>query len=43
MLVKAARLEYTFGYVNIPTIYNEEQSKMRALAAIWGFIKVLFS
>jgi len=43
MLIKSARLNYSFGYVNIPTIYNDEQSKMRAVTAIWGFIKVLLN
>lgn len=42
ILVNAARQGFTIGFVNIPTIYADEKSKMRALQAISGFIKVLF-
>lgn len=42
ILVKASRNGCTLGFVNIPTIYAGEKSKMRAFQAISGFIKVLF-
>ncbi|HEX2868037.1 MAG TPA: glycosyltransferase family 2 protein [Ignavibacteriales bacterium] len=41
ILVNAARKGCTVGFVNIPTIYAGEKSKMRPLQAISGFIKVL--
>ncbi|MGE5431403.1 MAG: glycosyltransferase family 2 protein [Syntrophomonadaceae bacterium] len=42
ILVNASREKCTIGFVNIPTIYAGEKSKMRAFQAIAGFIKVLF-
>jgi glycosyltransferase involved in cell wall biosynthesis len=42
ILVKAARNNLKIGFVDIPTIYNDNQSKMKSLEAIIGFIKVLF-
>ncbi|MCU7493622.1 MAG: glycosyltransferase family 2 protein [Ignavibacteria bacterium] len=42
ILVNASRENCTIGFVDIPTIYAGEKSKMRALQAISGFIKVLF-
>jgi glycosyltransferase involved in cell wall biosynthesis len=42
IIVKAARNNYKIDFVSIPTIYGEEKSKMRAVQAITGFIKVLF-
>ncbi|MCU7496384.1 MAG: glycosyltransferase family 2 protein [Ignavibacteria bacterium] len=42
ILVRASREGLTVGFVRIPTIYAGEKSKMRALQAIAGFIKVLF-
>lgn len=42
ILVNAARSGCTIGFVDIPTIYADEKSKMRAMQAISGFIKVLF-
>lgn len=42
MIVKAARNNLKIGFVNIPTIYGNEKSKMRPLQAIKGFIKVFF-
>ncbi len=43
MLVKAARKGFVIGFVDIPTIYGNEESKMQPINAILGFIKVLFS
>lgn len=40
MIVKAARNRLRIGFANIPTIYANEKSKMRALQAIAGFIRV---
>jgi glycosyltransferase involved in cell wall biosynthesis len=42
-LVKAAKQGFKFGFVDIPTVYGNETSKMRPLQAIIGFLKVLFS
>ena len=42
IIVKAARNNYKIDFINIPTIYGDEKSKMRAVQAITGFIKVLF-
>lgn len=40
MLVKCAKNKLSIGFVNIPIIYNESQSKMKSLETILGFIKV---
>jgi glycosyltransferase involved in cell wall biosynthesis len=41
ILVKAARKGFNIGFVDIPTIYGNEKSKMRPVQAIQGFIKVV--
>jgi glycosyltransferase involved in cell wall biosynthesis len=43
ILVKAAKKGFKVGFVDIPTIYGDEKSKMRPAQAIVGFLKVLFS
>ncbi|NWG27781.1 MAG: glycosyltransferase family 2 protein [Ignavibacteriaceae bacterium] len=43
ILIKAAKKGYKIGFVDIPTIYGDEKSKMKPLQAILGFLKVLFS
>lgn len=43
ILVKAARKKFSIGFVDIPTIYADENSKMKSYQAIKGFIKVLLS
>jgi glycosyltransferase involved in cell wall biosynthesis len=43
MLVKAARNNLKISFIDIPTIYGNEKSKMRPVQAIKGFIKVLFT
>lgn len=43
ILVKAAKKGFKIGFVDIPTIYGNEKSKMRPVQAIVGFLKVLFS
>lgn len=43
ILVLAARNNCKIGFVNIPTIYGREKSKMRPIQAILGFIKVFFT
>lgn len=40
MIIKAAKLNYKIGSVNIPTIYNENKSKIKPIKTIMGFIKV---
>ncbi len=42
MLVKAAENNFKICFTNIPTIYNNNKSKMKSFEAIIGFIKVLF-
>ena len=42
ILVKAAKKGFKIGFVDIPTIYNNENSKMRPVKAIIGFLKVIF-
>lgn len=42
ILIYAARKGFKIGFVNIPTIYGDEKSKMNPVKAILGFIKVLF-
>jgi len=42
ILIYASRKGFKIGFVNIPTTYGEEKSKMNAVGAIIGFIKVLF-
>lgn len=41
MLVMASRHECSIGFIQIPTIYGKTNSKMKAIPAILGFIKVL--
>jgi hypothetical protein len=43
ILVKAAKNGFKIGFVDIPTIYGYENSKMRPVQAIIGFLRVLFS
>jgi len=43
ILVKAAKKGFKIGFVDIPTIYGNEKSKMRPVQAIVGFLRVLFS
>lgn len=42
MLVLASRLRFRIGFIDIPTIYEDENSKMNPIEAIKGFIKILF-
>ncbi len=41
ILINAAKQNYKIGFREIPTIYGNEQSKMKPLEAIKGFINVL--
>ncbi len=41
MLINAALNKNSIGFINIPTIYNNNVSKMKPLQAILGFLKVL--
>ena len=43
ILIKAAKKGYKIGFTDIPTIYGNENSKMKPIQAIIGFLKVLFS
>lgn len=42
IIVNASRQKLKLGFTQIPTIYGEEKSKMKAFSAIKGFLKVLF-
>lgn len=42
MIVLAARNNLKIGFTNIPTIYGNDESKMKSLQAINGFLKILF-
>ncbi len=42
ILIYASRKGYKIGFVDIPTTYGAEKSKMNPFKAIFGFIKVLF-
>lgn len=41
ILVEAARKNFRIEFVDIPTVYENQNSKMKPLQAIKGFIKVL--
>ena len=43
ILIKAAKSGFKIGFVDIPTIYGTEKSKMKPGQAIIGFLKVLLS
>jgi len=42
MIIKAALNKLQIGFVDIPSIYADEVSKIRAFKAIIGFIRILF-
>ena len=42
IILNAANNNLKISFVYVPTIYNNEKSKMRSFQAIKGFIKVLF-
>lgn len=41
ILIKASNVGFKIGFITIPTIYENETSKMNPVKAIIGFIKVL--
>lgn len=41
MIVNIAKNKYSLGYSEISTIYGDDESKMKAIPTIIGFIKVL--
>ena len=43
ILVQAAKKGFKIGFVDIPTIYGNEKSKMRPLKTIFGFLRVLLT
>jgi glycosyltransferase involved in cell wall biosynthesis len=43
MIINAARKGYRISFVDVPTIYGNEKSKMKPVQAIIGFLRVLFS
>ncbi len=40
ILIKAARKNYKIGFAEIPTIYENEKSKMKSFQTIRGFLRV---
>ncbi len=42
IIVRAVREKFSIGFVDIPTIYANEKSKMKSFQAIKGFLKILF-
>lgn len=42
IIIRCAKNKFTIGFVDIPTIYGNEQSKMKSFPAIRGFLKILF-
>ena len=42
IIILVARAGFKIGFVEVPTIYGNEKSKMNPVKAIFGFIKVLF-
>lgn len=43
MIIQAAKKGFRIGFVDVPTIYGKEKSKMKPLQAIIGFLRVLLS
>ena len=43
MLLKAAKLNLSFGFVDIPTIYGNEKSKMNPFITTFNFIRLILS
>jgi glycosyltransferase involved in cell wall biosynthesis len=43
MILKAAKLNLSFGFVDIPTIYGEEKSKMSPFKTTFNFIRLILS
>ena len=43
ILIKASRGGYKIGFINITTIYGDEESKMMPIKTTFGFIKLLFT
>ncbi len=41
ILINAAKQGYKIGFIEIPTIYSSEKSKIKAVKTILGFIKIL--
>lgn len=42
ILINASRKRRKIGFVKVPTVYGDEESKMNPFQAIAGFIRVLF-
>lgn len=42
MIILSSRNNYKIGFLEIPTIYSNEKSKMKSIKTIIGFIKILF-
>ena len=43
MIIKVAKRGFKIVFVDVPTIYGNEKSKMKPFQAIFGFLRVLFS
>lgn len=42
IIIRAVREKFSIGFVDIPTIYGNEKSKIKSFQAIKGFLKILF-
>jgi glycosyltransferase involved in cell wall biosynthesis len=42
IVIKASRKKLKIGFVQIPSIYRNEKSKIKPVQAIYGFLRVLF-
>lgn len=42
IIIRCAKKKFTIEFVDIPTIYGNEKSKMKSFQAIKGFLKILF-
>lgn len=42
IIINSARKKHTISFIEIPAIYGDEKSKMKAISAIAGFIRILF-
>ena len=42
ILILASRMGFNIGFIEIPTVYADEKSKIKPFAVIFGFLRILF-
>ena len=42
ILILASRMGFNIGFIEIPTVYADEKSKIKPVAVIFGFLRTLF-